>query len=82
MLDGGRPPDVVLLDLRLPDCSDLSLLATVRLLAPTATVVLMTAFPTREIRERALELGAAYVLDKPFELDDLDGLIARLLARR
>jgi DNA-binding NtrC family response regulator len=82
LLDGGRPPDVVLLDLRLPDCSDLSLLATVRRLAPTATVVLMTAFPTREIRERALELGAACVLDKPFELDDLDGLIARLLARQ
>jgi DNA-binding response OmpR family regulator len=71
-----------LLDLRLPDRSDLSLLTAIRRLAPAATVVLMTAFPTREIREQALGLGAACVLDKPFELGDLDGLISRLLARQ
>jgi two-component system response regulator AtoC len=80
LLDGERPPDVVLLDLRLPDCSDLQLLETVRRLAPAATIILMTAFPTREIREQALQLGAAWVLDKPFELENLDGLFSQLLA--
>jgi DNA-binding NtrC family response regulator len=78
-----RPdPDVVLLDLRLPDCGDLRLLDTVRRLVPAATVILMTAFGTPEVRAEAPGHGAAYVLDKPFDVDALDGLIARLRARQ
>jgi DNA-binding NtrC family response regulator len=75
-------PDVVLLDLRLPDCDDLRLLDTVRRLVPAATVVLMTAFGTPEVRAQAPSHGAAYVLDKPFDVDALDGLIARLRTRQ
>ena len=74
-------PDVVLLDLRLPDCDDLRLLDTVRRLVPAATVILMTAFGTPEVRAQAPGRGAACVLDKPFDVDALDGLIARLRAR-
>lgn len=77
----GAGPDVVLLDLRLPDSTDLKLLETIRRIAPRAVVILMTAFGTREVREAALRLGAAAVLDKPFNIDDLDGLITRSLAR-
>jgi len=71
----------VLLDLRLPDCSDLSLLETVRRLVPSTPVVLMTAFGTPEIRERARSLGAAGVLDKPFDVDGLAGLVETLRTR-
>jgi len=66
--------DVVVLDLRLPDMDDLSLLATLRQLIPTATLILMTAFGTPEIMLRAASLGAT-VLDKPFELGDLRSLV-------
>ena len=76
LFDDPAPPDLVLLDLRLPDCHDLSLLETVRRLVPGATVVLMTAFGTPEIREGACLLGAASVLDKPFDVDGLAGLVA------
>ena len=65
------PFDVVVLDLRLPDMRDLSLLATIRQLLPDATIVLMTAYGTDEILERAVALGAATVLNKPFELGTL-----------
>jgi DNA-binding NtrC family response regulator len=81
LCDDPAPPDLVLLDLRLPDCSDLSLLETVRRLVPGATVVLMTAFGTPEIREQARSLGAAGVLDKPFDVDGLAGLVATLRTR-
>lgn len=81
LLDDSAPPDLVLLDLRLPDCSDLSLLETVRRLSPTTPVVLMTAFGTPEIRERARGLGAAGVLDKPFDVDGLAGLVETLRTR-
>ena len=73
----GAVPHVVLLDLRLPDCDDLRLLETVRRLAPAAAVILMTAFGSPEVRAAALRLGAACVLDKPFDLDHLVGLVSR-----
>jgi CheY-like chemotaxis protein len=69
------PFDTVVLDLRLPDMSDLSLLATLRQLLPEATLILMTAFGTPEILASAEDLGAA-VINKPFELSDLTRLVA------
>jgi DNA-binding NtrC family response regulator len=65
------PFDVVVLDLRLPDMHDLSLLATIRQLLPTTPVVLMTAFGTPEIMGDARSLGVSAVLNKPFELGEL-----------
>jgi CheY-like chemotaxis protein len=70
-----RPFDVVVLDLRLPDMDDLSLLATLRQLLPKALLILMTAFGTAEIVNDAQALGAT-VLNKPFELIDLQRLVS------
>ncbi len=77
--DSATEPDAVLLDLKLPDNDDLTLLVAVRRLLPKVPVILMTAFGTPEILDEARRLGAFTVLDKPFELDDLDVLIARAL---
>lgn len=74
--NAGTPFDVVVLDLRLPDVDDLSLLGRVRELLPAARIVLMTAFGTPEIVSRALALGVVAVLDKPFELEQLTRLMA------
>jgi len=81
--DIAPPPDVVLLDHRLPDSDDLRLLATVRRKAPHTPIILMTAFGTPEVVKRALELGACAVVSKPFEVDDLVPLVsgAHLAAR-
>ena len=69
------PFDVIVLDLRLPDMSDLSLLATIRQLLPDTPIVLMTAFSTPEIVAEARRLGVRAVLNKPFELADLASLV-------
>lgn len=71
----ARPFDVVVLDLRLPDMNDLSLLGTLRQLLPSAALILMTAFGTAEIVKDAQALGAT-VLSKPFELDELTRLVS------
>lgn len=63
--------DVVVLDLRLPDMKDLSLLGTIRQMYPDVSVVLMTAYGTDEVLERAVALGACTVLNKPFEFGRL-----------
>jgi DNA-binding NtrC family response regulator len=71
-------PDVILLDLRLPDSSDLSLLERVRTIAPAAAVIVMTAFGTPEITAEALKLGARAVLTKPFDMQDLAQVVSSL----
>ena len=69
------PFDVIVLDLRLPDMNDLSLLDTIRQLLPETPVVLMTAFGTPEIIAAARRLGVRGVLNKPFELAELSRLV-------
>lgn len=59
---------VVLLDLKLPDSSDLGLLRRIREAAPESRVILMTAYGTPEVLEEALRLGAFGILAKPFDL--------------
>ena len=74
-LTNGPAPDVVLLDYRLPDSHDLTLLAEVRRLAPSAAVVMMTAFGENDVAEGAEALGACRVIDKPIDMRELDAII-------
>ena len=73
-----RAPDLVLLDFRLPDSNDLGLLASIRQAAPAATVIMMTAFGTPDVTAGALKLGASRVLNKPFNMQDLEGIVRSL----
>lgn len=73
----AAPFDIALLDLRLPDCDDLSLLARMRSLSPTTRIILMSAHGTTEMAERAMDLGAFTFVSKPFELNDLAALVSR-----
>ena len=68
------PFQIVVLDLRLPDMHDLSLLGTLRQLLPAARLFLMTAFGTPEVMAQARSLGATVLL-KPFELEELNRVV-------
>jgi DNA-binding NtrC family response regulator len=59
----------VVLDLKLPDSNDLGLLRRVHRALPGCRIILMTAHGTPEVLEEALQSGAAYVLDKPFDMN-------------
>jgi CheY-like chemotaxis protein len=73
--------DAILLDYLLPDSSDLSLLTRIRRLAPRTPVVFMTAFGTPTLFKQVLELGAAEVLRKPFDMFALEGIVQRAAFR-
>lgn len=66
---------VILLDLRLPDSNDLSLLRRIRQISPRSRVILMTAYGSPEILAEALTAGASNVLSKPFDMGNVVGLI-------
>jgi DNA-binding NtrC family response regulator len=67
----SRPFDLVFLDYRLPDSSDLQLLDEMRQRMPRSAVVLMTAYGTQEVVQDALEHGAYCVLTKPFDMHEI-----------
>jgi len=74
--DAARCPlAVALLDLRLPDSDDLSLLRRVRGEAPGCRVIIMTAHGTPEILRDAMTQGAFGTISKPFDLTSILGLV-------
>lgn len=71
----GQPVAVALLDLRLPDSDDLSLLHRVRGEAPKCQVIIMTAHGTPEILRDAVTQGAFGTISKPFDLTSIVGMV-------
>jgi two-component system nitrogen regulation response regulator GlnG len=78
----SAPFEVLILDLRLPDSKDLTLLTQIRRLTPKTQVILMTAFGTQEVLDGAIELGAYRVVSKPFEVSALASLVGQAHASR
>ena len=76
------PFDVVLLDFRLPDSNNLALLSRLRRLEPASRIILMTAYGTPEILQKAMDLGAYRVISKPFDMNDLAPLVRQAHASR
>jgi len=75
-------PDVILLDYRLPDSSDLRLLEAIRRAVPESRVVMMTAFGTPAMQAGALERGAYRIVSKPVEMRDLVPLVREAYGSR
>ena len=73
-------PDVILLDLRLPDANGLDVLKTLRARHPEAAVLMVTAFGQVESAVEAMKGGATDYIEKPFQaLDKLRLAVARAL---
>jgi CheY-like chemotaxis protein len=70
--------DVIIMDVRMPGCSGLQILAALREARWTTPVILITAFGEKQLHEEAMRLGAAVVFDKPFDVDDLKTALLNL----
>src|SRR5262249_37641217 len=77
-----RPPDAIILDVRLPGLDGLSALGRLRALSGDAPVIVVTAFGNLSTAVRAVEGGAFDYLAKPFDLDQALETVARALQRR
>jgi two-component system, NtrC family, response regulator GlrR len=80
MLENGGEVGVVVLDLKLPDSSDLGLLRTMRQRVPRLPIIVMTAHATAELREEAVRAGAILALDKPFDMHFMADRIREAIA--
>ena len=73
-----QEPDIVLLDLKLPDGNGMELLQDLKTL-PNTEVVLVTGHASLETSIQALRLGAADYLVKPMSLTQLKGILSRVM---
>jgi two-component system, response regulator, stage 0 sporulation protein F len=80
-IENGQPDGIglVFLDLRLPDSNDLRVLEAIKRRKPECVVVLMTAYGAPGVTTAALGQGAARVIDKPFDLENMSRLAADLI---
>jgi DNA-binding response OmpR family regulator len=85
-LDGvlSSPPDLVLLDLNLPDLDGLSVCRELRenRTIPDVPIIMLTARSEERDRVLGLDLGADDYIVKPFSLRELKSRIGALLRRR
>jgi two-component system nitrogen regulation response regulator GlnG len=73
----SRDPDVVVLDLQLPDGSGLDFFRRIQALDPRRPVIFITAHGTTETAIEAMKGGAFDYLVKPVDLERMSQLLAR-----
>jgi DNA-binding NtrC family response regulator len=76
-----RPIALVITDQAMPSMDGLTLTAAIKARAPHCPVILMTGYPTGEIKQRALAAGADHFLAKPFRLKQIASLVQAALAQ-
>ena len=64
-------PDLILLDMRLPEGSGLDLLVDIKSSNPNTAVLVMSAYGELEDAVSAMKLGASDYLKKPIDLQEL-----------
>jgi two-component system response regulator AtoC len=71
-------PDLVMMDVKLPDMDGLDVLKSIKRERPELEVIVMTAFGGSSSAIKAMEHGAYDYVTKPFEIDDLLATLRRV----
>ena len=77
----AHPPDLVLLDLKLPGLSGLDLFRSLRQRRPDIPVIMLTSLSEETDRILGLELGADDYVTKPFSARELAARVRAVLRR-
>lgn len=73
------PPDLVFMDIQLPDKSGLELTHLIRARYPNAVIIILSNHDLTEYRETAYRNGANYFLSKDSPVGDFLSLVERII---
>jgi two-component system response regulator PilR (NtrC family) len=76
-----RPFDLLISDIRMPDCSGIEVLREAKGVQADLPGILMTAFSSTQTAIEALRTGALDYISKPFDIDEMKRVIAQALER-
>ena len=72
-------PDLMLLDVRLPDMDGMRVLGKIKKMDPHCPVIVMTAYSGIKGAVEAVKLGAYDYIAKPFDIEELKFILSRCL---
>ena len=75
-------PDILLLDLAMPQKDGMVILHEIKDKAPDADIIVISASDSEKIITRCLKNGATAFIPKPFEIDELSNAISDILTCR
>jgi len=68
-------PDLMFMDVRMPNMSGLEALRLIKHISPDTKVVLMTAYVSDETIQKAVQNGALCCMSKPFDIEWLKSFV-------
>ena len=72
-------PDVVVLDITMPEMNGIEALKRIKIIEPKAKIVICSALGQHDMVAKAIELGAQQFIVKPFEAQRLIDAIERVI---
>ena len=74
--------DLVITDMKMPEMGGLELLEIIKDYYPELEVILITGYPSTDTADKAIKLGAADYIPKPFTPDEIIEIAEKALKRR
>jgi DNA-binding response OmpR family regulator len=74
-------PDLILLDVFLPDATAVELIPQIKAVQPDARIITLTGQSSRELERSLRELGITYYMAKPFQREELHSILSHLSGR-
>ena len=73
-------PDLLLIDMKLPDISGLRVLTSAKQISPKSKTIVITGYVDQSLIDEAEKVGRDAFLQKPFNLETLKSEVERLLS--
>ncbi len=70
---------LIITDVRMPKVDGTEVLRKAKQLDPQVNVIVITGYASPQARQECQELGSAYYIAKPFQINQIRGLVNKLL---